>query len=229
MIMTLDPLYWLMLLPCMLIAIYAQILVKNRYAKFSRLPISSGLTGAEVAKYILENAGIHDVEIRPIAGELTDHYNPLNKTLNLSENIYYGNSIAAAGIAAHEVGHALQHHFGYKPLIIRNAIVPFANLGSQLAFPLIFIGLIFHAFALIKLAIIFFSFAVGFTIITLPVEFDASYRAVKILNNYHLLNEKELNGVKKVLTAAALTYVASALTAVMQLLYYIFLANRGDD
>lgn len=224
--MLFDPVYWIMLLPAMILAAYAQGLVKSRFNKFSEVSLQGNITGYEVARYIMENAGIQDVSIQLSRGALSDHYNPLKKTLNLSENVYRGKSIAAAGIAAHEVGHAIQHQCNYAPLRLRNSIVPLANLGSQGAPILILIGFLFNATRLIELGIVFFSLAVVFYLITLPVEFNASKRATQSLQGMHLVSSSEMVGVKKVLNAAALTYVAAALTAIMQLLYFLTLARR---
>jgi len=218
----------MMLMPCIILALVAQGMVKKRYTAYSRIPISRGMTGWEIADYILRYSGINDVSVEMIEGELTDHYDPVKKALRLSRNIYYGNSIAAAGIAAHEAGHAIQHHQAYLPLSFRNAFFPVANLGSKLAFPLIFLGLILNFMMLFKLAIILFSCAVLFSIITLPVEFNASSRAVKALSNYNLLTVDEQGGVRKVLDAAAMTYVAATLTAIMQLVYYLMVSRNRD-
>ncbi len=221
-----DPIYWIMLLPAILLTMYAQGMVKSRYAKYSKISLQANISGYEMARHILETMGIHDVTIQVTQGVLSDHYNPVKKTLNLSEDVYRGSTIAAVGIAAHEVGHAIQHSRNYVPLRLRNSIVPLANIGSRGAIPLIFIGLIFDAAGLIELGILFFSVAVVFYLITLPVEFNASKRAVQAIGNYHYLSTEELGGVKKVLNAAALTYVAAALTAVLQLLYFLTLARR---
>lgn len=184
----------------------------------------SGMTGAQAAERILRSAGIYDVTIRHVSGRLTDHYDPRNKTLNLSDSVYDSSSVAAVGVAAHECGHAIQHQKDYAPLTIRAALVPVANFGSTLAWPLIIIGLFFGAGSfLVNLGIIFFSAAVLFQLVTLPVEFNASARAVRILDDTGILGQQELGYTKKVLGAAALTYVASAAAAILQLLRLILL------
>jgi len=193
----------------------------------------SGMTGAQAAQRILNAAGIYDVEIRHISGNLTDHYDPRNKTLSLSDSVYGSASVAAVGVAAHECGHAIQHQKNYAPLTIRGAIVPVANIGSTLAWPLILIGLFISSRsgqALITAGIICFSLAVLFQIVTLPVEFNASRRAVRILGETGILGEQELGYTRKVLGAAALTYVAGAASAILQLLRLILLfGGRRDD
>ena len=191
------------------------------------------MTGKEAAQRVLRSAGIMDVTVRHVSGSLTDHYDPRNKTLNLSDSVYDSTSVAAIGVAAHEGGHAIQHQKDYAPLSIRSAIVPVANIGSTLAWPLIIIGLLFSSATgsfLIKLGIICFSLAVLFQLVTLPVEFDASRRAVNILGSTGILSEEELPMTKKVLGAAALTYVAGAAAAILQLLRLILLfGGRNDD
>ena len=189
----------------------------------------TGMTGAQAAERILNYAGIYDVTIQHVSGNLTDHYNPKQKTLNLSDSVYNSTSVAAIGVAAHECGHAIQHQQEYAPLSIRSAIVPVANIGSQLAWPLILIGLFISSNTgvfFINLGIIAFSFAVIFQLVTLPVEFNASGRALRILEDTGILAESELPYTKKVLSAAALTYVASAAAAILQLLRLILLTNR---
>ena len=191
------------------------------------------MTGKEAAQRVLRSAGIMDVTVRHVSGSLTDHYDPRNKTLNLSDSVYDSTSVAAIGVAAHECGHAIQHQKDYAPLSIRSAIVPVANIGSTLAWPLIIIGLLFSSATgsfLIKLGIICFSLAVLFQLVSLPVEFDASRRAVNILGSTGILSEEELPMTKKVLGAAALTYVAGAAAAILQLLRLILLfGGRNDD
>ena len=191
------------------------------------------MTGAQAAQRILNAAGIYDVEIRHISGNLTDHYDPRNKTLSLSDSVYGSASVAAVGVAAHECGHAIPHQKNYAPLTIRGAIVPVANIGSTLAWPLILIGLFISSRsgqALITAGIICFSLAVLFQIVTLPVEFNASRRAVRILGETGILGEQELGYTRKVLGAAALTYVAGAASAILQLLRLILLfGGRRDD
>ena len=189
------------------------------------------MTWAEAAQRILNTAGIYDVTIQHVSGNLTDHYNPSNKTLNLSDSVYGSTSVAAVGVAAHECGHAIQHQKNYVPLTLRATIVPVANLGSTLAWPLILIGLLFSrntGALFIDLGIICFSFAVIFQLVTLPVEFNASRRALRILGEQGILSESELPYTRKVLQAAALTYVASAASAILQLLRLILLFGGRD-
>ena len=215
------------------ICLLASAHVNNTFKKYSKYSSMSGMTGAQAAQRILNAAGIYDVEIRHISGNLTDHYDPRNKTLSLSDSVYGSTSVAAVGVAAHECGHAIQHQKNYVPLTIRGAIVPVANIGSTLAWPLILIGLFISSRsgqALITAGIICFSLAVLFQIVTLPVEFNASRRAVRILGETGILGEQELGYTRKVLGAAALTYVAGAASAILQLLRLILLfGGRRDD
>ncbi|MGC9324497.1 MAG: zinc metallopeptidase [Desulfomonilia bacterium] len=230
MTMFIDPLYLIMVLPALLLSIYAQIKVKRSFSKFSRVPTSRGVTGAQAARYILQAAGIRDVDIELSRGFLSDHYDPRSKVLRLSESVYSGNSLASVGVAAHEVGHAIQHATGYAPLRLRSALVPVTTLGSNLAWPLLIIGFIFMAKSLVIAGIFFFSFAVLFQLVTLPVEFDASSRALKALPASGILSDVEVAGARKVLNAAALTYIAAAATAVLQLLYFLMRAGvLGSD
>lgn len=225
-----DPTYILVLIGAV-ICMIASARVKSTYNKYSKYRSASGMTGAEVAQRILNTAGIYDVTIQHVSGNLTDHYNPANKTLNLSDSVYGSTSVAAVGVAAHECGHAIQHQKNYVPLTLRATIVPVANLGSTLAWPLILIGLLFSrntGALFIDLGIICFSFAVIFQLVTLPVEFNASRRALRILGEQGILSESELPYTRKVLQAAALTYVASAASAILQLLRLILLFGGRD-
>lgn len=227
-----DPTYFLVIIGA-LICMIASARVKTTFNKYSRYRSRTNMTGKEAAQRVLRSAGIMDVTVRHVSGSLTDHYDPRNKTLNLSDSVYDSTSVAAIGVAAHECGHAIQHQKDYAPLSIRSAIVPVANIGSTLAWPLIIIGLLFSSATgsfLIKLGIICFSLAVLFQLVTLPVEFDASRRAVNILGSTGILSEEELPMTKKVLGAAALTYVAGAAAAILQLLRLILLfGGRNDD
>ena len=225
-----DPTYILVLIGAV-ICMIASARVKSTYNKYSKYRSASGMTGAEAAQRILNTAGIYDVTIQHVSGNLTDHYNPSNKTLNLSDSVYGSTSVAAVGVAAHECGHAIQHQKNYEPLTLRATIVPVANLGSTLAWPLILIGLLFSrntGALFIDLGIICFSFAVIFQLVTLPVEFNASRRALRILGEQGILSESELPYTRKVLQAAALTYVASAASAILQLLRLILLFGGRD-
>ena len=224
-----DPTYFLVIIGAV-ICMIASARVNSTYNKYSRYRSMSGMTGAQAAERILRSAGIYDVTVRHVSGKLTDHYDPRNKTLNLSDSVYGSASVAAVGVAAHECGHAIQHQKNYAPLTIRSAIVPVANFGSALAWPLIIIGLIFGSGSfLVNLGILFFSFAVLFQLVTLPVEFNASRRAVNILGQTGILGQEELGYTKKVLRAAALTYVASAAAAILQLLRLILLFGGRND
>ena len=228
-----DTTYLLVLIGA-IICMVASARVKSTYRKYSQYNSMSGMTGAQAASRILNSAGIYDVEICHVSGNLTDNYNPSKKTLNLSDAVYNSTSVAAIGVAAHECGHAIQHQQGYAPLNIRSAIVPVANIGSTVAWPLILIGLLFTGNSsdlFINLGIICFSFAVIFQLVTLPVEFNASSRALAILDREGILADSELPYTKKVLSAAALTYVASAAAAILQLLRLVLLfgGRRSRD
>ena len=221
-----DPTYILVLIGVVL-SLIASAQVKSAYKKYEKVSPRSGFTAEQVAAMILRNAGITDVTIRPIAGELTDNYNPKDHTLNLSQNVYGSRSIAAIGVAAHECGHAIQHAEGYAPLGFRSAIVPVVSIGSTLSWPLILIGLLIPRLDVcITLGILLFSLVVVFQFVTLPVEFNASGRAIAILRNGGFMTEEELGGAKRVLTAAALTYVAAMVTAILQLVRLLLLTNR---
>ncbi len=219
-----DPLYIFMMIPVFIISIIAQMWVKNAYAKYSRIPNRNKITGAEAAQIIARRMGLQ-INVELTSGLLSDHYDPRTRTLRLSPHVYNGYSIAAVGIAAHEAGHAIQHAYGYAPLQLRSALVPVTMLGSNLAWPLIFVGFIFHWLSLIKLGILFFTAVVVFQLITLPVEFNASQRALKVLHDTNILTKRELSGAREVLTAAALTYVAAATAAILQLLYFLIRAG----
>ena len=211
------------------ICIAASARVKNVFSRYSRIQSHSGLTGREAAEQILHRNGIYDVQVIHIGGNLTDHYNRGNKTLGLSDTVYNSTSVAAIGVAAHECGHAVQHARGYVPLAIRGSLVPVANIGSMAAWPLILIGLFMNgqtAIFFINLGILLFSAAVLFQIVTLPVEFNASGRAVKVLESSGMLYPDEVDSVKKVLGAAALTYVASAASMILQLLRLVIIGGR---
>lgn len=226
-----DPTYFLVVIGAV-ICMIASAKVRTTYNKYARYASASGMTGAQAAEQILRAAGIYDVQIRHVSGSLTDHYDPRNQTLNLSDSVYASRSVAAVGVAAHECGHAIQHQVNYIPLNLRSAIVPVANIGSTLAWPLILIGLLFSGSSsnlFIQLGIAAFSFAVLFQLVTLPVEFNASRRALVMLEDMHILNETELPKTRRVLRAAALTYVASAAAAILQLLRLIILFGGRND
>ena len=219
-----DPMYLVIVGPALILSIVAQVWVKRSFAHYSQIGTQSGLSGAEVAQRIVDQAGL-GVKVERVGGFLSDHYDPRSRVLRLSPEVYDGRSISSVGVAAHESGHALQHARGYLPLQWRTAMVPITTIGSNLAWPLLMIGFIFGALSLVKIGIIFFAAAVVFQLVTLPVEFDASRRAVAVLRNQAMVSAIELNGVEKVLTAAAMTYVAAAAAAVLQLLYFLMRAG----
>lgn len=232
-----DYTYIIFVVPALILSLIAQVLVKGRFSRFDKVISKRNLTGAQAAQLLLQKNNIYDVKIVHINGQLSDNYNPSTKILSLSDSTYNSTSIAAIGVAAHETGHAIQHAVGYSPLSLRSTLVPAANIGSQFGPTLAVLGIIFGGtskasdyisiFKLItNIGIILFSLAVLFYIITLPVEFNASRRALKILRDSNTLNTTELKGVKKVLSAAAMTYVASAITAIGSLIRLIVLSNR---
>ena len=223
-----DPTYMLIIISA-LISLFAQFLVNSRFSKYSRVRSRSGMTGAQAAQKLLHSQGIYDVAIQRVSGKLTDHYDPRNKTLNLSDAVYASTSVAAVGVAAHECGHAIQHARGYAPLSFRSALVPVANIGSQLSWLFIILGIFFGgSHTLIMIGILMFSAAVLFQLVTLPVEFNASGRALKLLSETGILQKDEVSDTRKVLSAAALTYVAAAATAVLQLLRLLRLFGGND-
>ena len=223
-----DPTYMLIIISA-LISLFAQFLVNSRFSKYSRVRSRSGMTGAQAAERILQSQGIYDVAIQRVSGKLTDHYDPRNKTLNLSDAVYASTSVAAVGVAAHECGHAIQHARGYAPLSFRSALVPVANIGSQLSWLFIILGIFLGgSHTLIMIGILMFSAAVLFQLVTLPVEFNASGRALKLLSETGILQKDEVSDTRKVLSAAALTYVAAAATAVLQLLRLLRLFGGND-
>jgi len=224
MFMWIDPIYLIFVGPAILIALWAQIKVKAAFATYSRVRSSSGITGAEAAAKVLYEADIGDVKVERVGGFLSDHYDPRSKTLRLSPRVYDSNSLAAVGVAAHEAGHAIQHAHNYGPLGLRSALVPTASIGSWLAFPLVILGILMHVAHLALLGLVVFCAVVVFQLVTLPVEFNASSRAKAMLMNTGVIaGREEERGVSAVLTAAGLTYVAAALTAVMQLLYFAYI------
>lgn len=221
-----DYTYFIYILPGLILALYAQAKISSAYEKYSKIGSSTNLSGAEVAREILDRNGLNYVKIKMVDGKLSDHYDPRDKTLNLSRDVYYKNSIASVSIAAHEVGHAIQDSVEYVPLKVRAALVPLANLGTQLSFFLIILGFFFSVF-FTKLGIALFFFAVLFQIVTLPVEFNASNRAkIELANG--IISEEDLTGTRKVLSAAALTYVASTIVAIGQFLRLLSIFGRRD-
>ena len=220
---------YLLIIPGLILGIWAQSKVKSTYAEYSRVPTRLGRSAATVVDDLLRRNGNSKVRIGRVSGELTDHYNPGNETLNLSDGVYASNSVAALGIAAHEAGHAMQKHDGYAPLKLRTAIVPAVNICSGLSTPLFFLGLLMSWEPLLTLGIILFAASTVFALVTLPVEFNASNRAVAMLTEGGYVNGEEERGVRKVLQAAALTYVASAVTSLLSLLRLVMIANRRRD
>lgn len=222
---------YLLLVIGMLLSLAASGRVKSTFARFKRIRSASGLTGAMAAQRILRAAGITDVQVVHIQGSLTDHYDPRSKRLALSDDVFGSDSLAAVGVAAHECGHAIQHATGYAPLEFRSAIVPAANIGANLSWPLFVAGLIFSIQPLITVGIVLFSLAVLFQLVTLPVEINASARALQNLEGLGILGENEIKGARKVLSAAALTYVAALASSILQLLRLLILAGgrRRDD
>lgn len=221
-----DYSYLVYILPGLILAFYAQAKISSAYEKYSKIGSSTNLSGAEVAREILDRNGLNYVKVNLVDGKLSDHYDPRDKTLNLSRDVYYKNSIASVSIAAHEVGHAIQDSVEYVPLRIRGALVPLANLGTQVSFFLIILGFFFSVF-FTKLGVALFFFAVLFQIVTLPVEFNASNRAKKELAK-GIITEEDLTGTKEVLNAAALTYVASTIVAIGQFLRLLSIFGRRD-
>lgn len=223
---------YILVLAALLLSLIAQGMVSSAYKKYEKVATKKGLPASRVADEILRQNGNQAVSIRPVSGRLTDHYDPRNETLSLSEGVFNSASIAAVGIAAHEAGHAMQKKEGYGPLALRSLLVPVVNIGSNLSMPIVILGLVMSLRPLITVGIALFGLVVAFTLITLPVEFDASRRAVKMLSSGGYIDRNEEAGVKAVLRAAAMTYVASALGAVLQLARLILLSrsnSRRDD
>lgn len=223
-----DPTY-LILIPAILISAWAQFKVSSTFNKYSTVRSINGYTGAQVARILLNDAGLQEVEIQQVPGRLSDHYDPRAKVLRLSSDVYGSTSVAAIGVAAHEVGHAIQDKESYSALVFRNAIVPVVNFSSSLSWILFFIGILLSYSTLVTIGIILFSVVVLFQLVTLPVEFNASSRALKLLEARGILYDKEVDGARKVLSAAALTYVAATLMAVLQLVRLIAISNRNSN
>lgn len=227
-----DPTMILVLIGVIL-SLAASAKVKSTFARYSKVRSMTGMTGAEAAQRLLNSQEIYDVTVRRVPGSLSDHYDPRTKTVNLSDDVYSSTSVAAIGVAAHECGHAIQHAVGYAPLNFRSALVPIANFGSQISWPLILIGILIGGFGspIVQLGIILFSLAVLFQLVTLPVEFNASSRAVRLLDSTGILSGNEVDGTRRVLGAAALTYVAAAAGSILQLLRLIILfgGRRNND
>lgn len=220
-----DPTF-ILVLPALLLAMYAQVKVKSTFSRYLQERSQAGLTGAQVAREILNANGLHNVSVERIGGQLTDHYDPRSGTVRLSSHVYDGTSVAAVGVAAHEVGHAVQHARGYVPLGLRTSLFPVASIGSQMAFPLFMLGFLFSVDMLMLVGIWFFIAALGFQLITLPVEFNASKRALAALQSGGYLSKAEVPKAKAVLSAAALTYVAAVAVAASQLIRLLFLRGQ---
>jgi Zn-dependent membrane protease YugP len=222
--------YLIFMLPAIIISLAAQIGVKSTFAKYNKVKNFRNITGAEAARRVIQYGGVTNVTIQPIAGNLSDNFDPTTNTINLSEDVYNNTSVAALGVAAHEAGHALQYADAYKPLKLRSAMVPVTRISSTMSFPIILFGYFLSVQPLIIAGIVLFSFAVLFSIITLPVEFNASGRAIKILGDAGVLQEEELKGAKRVLIAAAMTYLSATFTALWQLLRLILIfGGRGRE
>lgn len=229
-----DMYYLVLVLPMVILSMWASARVDSSFKKYSKVSTMRNFTGAEAARQILDNHGLYDVKIEAVSGNLTDHYDPKANVIRLSDSVRNSNSVAAVGVAAHEAGHAVQHATGYAPIKFRNSLVPVANLGSKLSIPLIILGLVLmgaesvFGVTMVYAGILMFSLAVLFQIVTLPVEFDASNRAIKVLGEGGYLYDEEIKHVKKVLSAAAMTYVAAAATSIAQLLRLILIARDRD-
>ena len=226
-----DPYYWILIVPSLLLAIWAQMMVSSNFKKYSAVYNQRGYTGDDDARMILDSNGLYHVRIERVSGNLTDHYDPKDEVIRLSDSVYGSASVAAVGVAAHEAGHAVQHATGYIPIKVRSAIIPITQIGSQLSIPLILMGFLFQFQPLVFAGILFYATAALFQLVTLPVEFNASARAMKVLEQSEMLAGDELTGAGKVLRAAAMTYVAALLTALAQLLrlILIFGGRRRDD
>ena len=226
-----DPYYWILIVPSLLLALWAQMMVSSNFKKYSQVYNRRGYTGADAARMILDSNGLYHVRIERVSGNLTDHYDPKAEVIRLSDSVYGSASVAAVGVAAHEAGHAVQHATGYLQIKIRSAIIPVTQIGSQLSIPLILLGFLFQLKPLVFVGILFYATAALFQLVTLPVEFNASSRAMKVLEQSEMLAGDELAGAGKVLRAAAMTYVAALLTALAQLLrlILIFGGRRRDD
>ncbi len=220
-----DPLYLYLVLPAIVLSLFASIGVKTTFSKYSK--IGTSFSGADAARKVLESNGVYDVKVERVSGHLTDHFDPKTNVIRLSDSVYDSYSISAVGVAAHEAGHAVQHAKGYTPIKIRSAIYPVCNLASRLSVPLLLIGLLFNFSFLMNLGIIFFGVALVFQLVTLPVEFNASARALNAVKNYGILTDsQQIKGARKVLSAAAMTYISSFLVSLTQLLRFLIIANR---
>ena len=223
-----DAIYWILLIPVLILSVYAQIKVSSSFSRYSRERNRRGITGAQAAYEVLRANGVRDVAIRPCRGKLTDHYDPRDNTIYLSEPVYNAATVAAVGVAAHEAGHAVQYAVGYGPVKVRSAIIPVTQFGSQFAFVALMLGIALYLQPLFLVGIVLFGLTTLFQLVTLPVEFDASARALGTIDGAGLLDEEERRGARKVLTAAALTYVAALLMSLLQLLRYLLIFAGRD-
>lgn len=225
--------YWdwtmILVIPGLLLGLWAQMRVSSAFRKYSAVHARSGMSAEDVARSMLNQAGCGNVSIRSVSGNLTDHYDPRNNTLRLSDGVYGSSSVAAIGIAAHECGHAMQQHEGYAPLVLRSALVPVVNLGSKLYFPIFLLGLLFSWEPLIYVGIACFALTLVFSLVTLPVEFNASGRALRVLDQQGYLSSEEMDGARAVLNAAAMTYVAAAISSLLQLVRLLIIARDRRD
>ena len=231
--MIFDPVYLLFILPGLALSLWASFRTKSAFNKYSKIPVGSGLTGAEAARVMLDRSGLHNVEVGRSHGFLSDHYNPMTRKLALSEEVYHSRSVAAVGVACHEAGHAIQHARHYKPLWLRSTLVPTANIGSSIGYMVMLFGLMFASTNMVAVGAILFSAVVLFQLVTLPVEFDASARAKELVVSYGIVTTHERQGIDRVLNAAALTYVAAAVSSLLTLLYFLmragFLGGSRDE
>ncbi len=224
-----DYSYFLFMIPALILSLYAQIRVSSTFNRYSKITNTRRITGAEAAKRVLFNNGVNNVKIEYVRGKLTDHFDPKTKTIKLSDSVYNSTSVAAVGVAAHEAGHAVQHEMGYMPIKIRSTLVPITQFSSKLSIPLVILGLIIPSYKIFAIAgIVLFSISIIFELVTLPVEFDASRRAIQTLDNTEILYGDEIKGAKKVLSAAAMTYLAAMISSVLTLLRLIFILRRND-
>ena len=223
-----DRYYWILIVPAMIFALWAQSRVSSTYGKYSRVMSARGMSAADVCRKILDENGLYHIQIERVAGNLTDHYDPRDNTIYLSENVYAASTVAAVGVACHEAGHAVQYAVGYGPIKVRSAIIPVTQFGSRFSFVLLLIGLLLYSQPLFLVGILLFSLTTVFQLVTLPVEFNASHRALETIEGQGLLDGEELDGAKKVLRAAAMTYVAALLMSALQLLRYVLIFLGRD-
>ncbi len=221
-----DRYYWILIVPAMIFAMWAQMRVSSTFNRYSKVGSARGLSAAQVCRQILDENGLFAVRVERVSGNLTDHYDPRSNVIRLSDSVYHSTSVAAIGVAAHEAGHAVQYSVGYVPIKIRNSIIPVSKLGSTLSMPILLVGLLFNSGVLVEIGILLFSTMALFQLVTLPVEFNASGRALRTLGDYHILDDEETRMAGKVLKAAALTYVAALLSSAAQLLRLILLYGR---